>query len=100
MVDKILSANGDRSFSSSRTTWRTSGTSCCVLKLKSLSRIEEIFWTQALRKLDGSTGADERFSKYMFREMDLTKGDNRKDSDSCCDHSEEITLNACKIELA
>ena len=74
--EKMLSAIGERPFNSSRIAWSISGASCWVLKSKFPPRIGDIFTAKALRKLDGSTGVDERFSKDMFRVIDLTRGDN------------------------
>ena len=81
VVESILSARGESPLKLSRTTRRISGTSCCVLQSKAVSPMEEILCSKALRKLDGSTGEDERFNKDMLSVTDFTSEDTFCNSD-------------------
>jgi hypothetical protein len=96
VVEIMSSARGENPLKSSSSTRKISGTSCWVLKLKGASRIEEILNSKALKKFDGSTGADERFNKDILSATDFTNGV----SDGDWDHKEGMMLNTCRIELA
>ena len=72
-----LSARGDIPLVSSRTTCRISGTSCCELKSKAVTRLKEMFikLLKRVNQLEGSISEEERFIKDMFSDMDLTNGE-------------------------
>ena len=72
VVEIIASAKSDNPLKSSRSTRKISGTSCWVLKLNGAPWIEETLHSKALKKFDGSTGADDRFNKDTLSATDFT----------------------------
>ena len=65
-----------------------------------MPRLRDTFRARARRKFDESTGVDECFNKDIFKEIDLTKGDNWEDSDAHCAHKDITTDKTCNKEFA
>ena len=100
VLETKSAARVDVPLSSSRTTWSTSTTSCCVLKLKGALRIDDILRCNAQRKFDGSTALLLRFLTAMFKEIDFSSGDRVVDSDGTWFQSSGKTLRTWRITFA
>ena len=87
-------------FSSSKTTYRISATSCWVLKLKGTLLMMESLRFKAHKKLDGSTGLVEFFFTVMLRLIAHNIGDKVFDSEATLFQRLVTTLKTCKMEFA
>ena len=90
----------DMPFSSSKTTWSISATSCWVLKLKGTPLMMDSLRFKAHKKLDGSTGLVEFFFTAMLRLIARNIGDKVFDSEGTLFQRFGTTLKTCKMEFA
>ena len=92
-------AASDTPFSSSKTTYRISATSCWVLKPNGTPPIMDSFCFKTHKKLDGSTGLAEFLFTAMLRLIACNICDKVFDSEGILFKKVGITPKICKMEL-
>ena len=103
VVLKVLESKSsvliDVSFNLSKTTCRTSATSCWELKSEGALQVDDILHLSTHRKFEGSIGTAD-FSLIAISATDFSNGDSCADSAQDILQSKGITLSACRMLLA